>query len=123
MIKWFMVGLGLFGFLLACGSRPATEAPNATNTPRPLPTVAPIATPAAPAPEATRDPSIDPAGVAPENKDDCPEAYPVKGNIRDDEHKIYHIPGSRAYSQTDPEWCFATTEDAERAGYERPANS
>ena len=45
---------------------------------------------------------------------ECPEEYPIKGNATS---KFYHIPGSPSYKRTVPEFCFATTEAAEAAGF------
>lgn len=51
---------------------------------------------------------------------ECPDAYPLKGNINDSGEKIVHQAGQQFYVKTDAEACFATLEDAESAGY-RPA--
>ncbi len=45
---------------------------------------------------------------------DCPESHPIKGNASS---MIYHEPGRSSYARTIPEFCFATPEDAEAAGY------
>jgi small subunit ribosomal protein S6 len=45
---------------------------------------------------------------------ECPEEYPVKGNASS---KLYHSPGSPSYKRTVPEYCFASTEAAEAAGF------
>lgn len=45
---------------------------------------------------------------------ECPEDYPVKGN---QSSKLYHTPGSPFYDRTIPEFCFASTEAAEAAGF------
>jgi small subunit ribosomal protein S6 len=45
---------------------------------------------------------------------ECPEDYPVKGNASS---KLYHSPGSPSYKRTVPEFCFASTEAAEAAGF------
>ncbi|MEW6583860.1 MAG: thermonuclease family protein, partial [Actinomycetota bacterium] len=47
----------------------------------------------------------------------CPPGRPVKGNLPSG---IYHLPGSRDYTATTPERCFATARDAERAGFRPP---
>jgi hypothetical protein len=49
----------------------------------------------------------------------CPPEYPVKGNAQS---KIYHTQASRVYEQTIAEYCFATVEAAEAAGYRAPKN-
>jgi DNA-binding protein HU-beta len=46
---------------------------------------------------------------------DCPPNYPVKGNA---DSGLYHAPGSSSYSQTIPEFCFASAEAAEAAGFQ-----
>ncbi len=43
----------------------------------------------------------------------------IKGNIRPDGEKIYHLPGDPAYARTKAEQIFATVEDAEAAGFRR----
>jgi ribosomal protein S6 len=45
---------------------------------------------------------------------ECPENFPIKGNATS---KLYHSPGSPSYKRTVPEFCFATTEAAEAAGF------
>ncbi|REJ08934.1 DUF1524 domain-containing protein [Microbacterium bovistercoris] len=47
----------------------------------------------------------------------CPSWAPIKGNIASNGEKIYHLPGWRYYSQTNPEMCFRTETDAKAAGY------
>ena len=49
----------------------------------------------------------------------CPPEFPIKGNAQS---KIYHTPASRVYEQTIPEFCFASTEAAEAAGFRAPRN-
>lgn len=61
-------------------------------------------------------------GVPPVSLKDCPESHPVKGNIRDDGDRIYHVRGeSSGYNATQPEVCFASAADAAAAGF-RPPN-
>ena len=45
---------------------------------------------------------------------DCPDDYPVKGNASS---MLYHSPGSPSYKRTVPEFCFASAEAAEAAGF------
>ena len=45
---------------------------------------------------------------------ECPEDYPIKGNATS---RLYHSPGSPSYKRTVPEFCFASTEAAEAAGF------
>lgn len=44
----------------------------------------------------------------------CPADYPIKGNARS---RIYHLPSDASYEGTVPEFCFATEEDAQAAGF------
>lgn len=70
------------------------------------------------APAATPKPK--PSGSAkPVSASSCPSSHPIKGN-HGAEDWIYHVPGSTYYSRTNPEECFATRADAERAGYRAP---
>jgi hypothetical protein len=47
----------------------------------------------------------------------APDGYPIKGN---GSSMIYHTPEMPSYQATKPEWCFATVEDAEQAGFRPP---
>lgn len=55
----------------------------------------------------------------PATKDNCPSAYPIKGNqtTRHTTDWIYHVPGGSYYAKTDPEECFATATAAVVWGY------
>jgi hypothetical protein len=44
----------------------------------------------------------------------CPPDYPIKGN---QQSQIYHEPGLSSYAATIPEFCFASREAAEAAGF------
>ena len=69
----------------------------------------------APAAEATAAEADVPEGaVRGDGTGECPEDYPIKGNATS---KLYHSPGSPSYKRTVPEYCFATTEAAEAAGF------
>ena len=46
----------------------------------------------------------------------CPADKPIKGNAQSG---IYHIPGGQYYKETKPERCFATEQDAQKAGYRK----
>ncbi len=48
-----------------------------------------------------------------------PEGYDIKGNA---DSMLYHTPGSRFYKRTVAEVWFATEEDAEAAGFSKPAS-
>jgi len=52
--------------------------------------------------------------VAGDGSANCPEGYPVKGNV---DSMIFHVEGDSTYERTIPEFCFVTTENAEMAGY------
>ena len=52
--------------------------------------------------------------VAGDGSHACPDGYPIKGNASS---RIFHVPGGSSYEQTIAEFCFATAEDAENAGY------
>lgn len=45
---------------------------------------------------------------------ECPPDKTIKGNAQS---MIYHLPGGEFYAKTKPEACFATTAEAESAGY------
>ncbi|MED4581602.1 thermonuclease family protein [Brevibacillus choshinensis] len=49
-----------------------------------------------------------------------PEGKPIKGNINAKGDKIYHVPGSASYEQTNAEMWFATEEEAKAAGFRAP---
>jgi len=72
------------------------------------PTVAIIATPTIP-------PTPKPGGRATPQGSDCPVQTPIKGN----QSGLYHVPGGASYAATRPEACFATTADADAAGFTR----
>ncbi len=55
-------------------------------------------------------------GSAAPSGNDCPDSHPVKANR---EGGIYHLRGGVFYDRTRPEVCYATADDAERAGYRR----
>ncbi len=70
---------------------------------------------------ATEAPAVEAAGadvpegaVRGDGTGECPADYPIKGNATS---KLYHSPGSPSYKRTVPEYCFATTEAAEAAGF------
>lgn len=47
----------------------------------------------------------------------CPADFPIKGN---NSSKVYHVPGIPSHQGTKAEWCFATEEQAQAAGYRPP---
>ena len=52
--------------------------------------------------------------VAGDGTADCPAEFPVKGNASS---QIYHVPGQVSYPQTIAEFCFASADAAEAAGF------
>ncbi|WP_372007862.1 thermonuclease family protein [Paenibacillus chitinolyticus] len=48
----------------------------------------------------------------------CPDPQ-IKGNINSKKEKIYHVPGSSSYEQTQAEAMFCTENDAKKAGYRK----
>src|SRR5207247_6052499 len=72
--------------------------------------------PQAPLPTAPVEQRTGAVGVPPDGAE-CPDDFPIKGNIRSDKTKIYHVPGDASYNRTRPEQCFATTADAAAAGF------
>src|SRR5215218_4902291 len=70
--------------------------------------------PAAEAAEAGAAADVPEGAVRGDGTGECPEDYPIKGNATS---KLYHSPGSPSYKRTVPEYCFATTEAAEAAGF------
>ena len=115
---------------------PPTRTSAPTRTPRPprnTPTTAPdVEQPAAieptatievPAEQPTEAPVVDEPVAAPAvsgpvapTGDECPPEAMIKGN-QGTSGWIYHRPGGSSYRRTDPEQCFATSADAEAAGY------
>lgn len=47
----------------------------------------------------------------------CPADFPIKGNSSS---KVYHVPGIPSHQGTKAEWCFASEEQAQAAGYRPP---
>ena len=72
----------------------------------------------APAKIAAADDNEIPKGAVAATEDgEMPLGYEIKGNASS---KLYHVPGSAFYNRTVAELWFATTEDAEAAGYQLP---
>ena len=91
---------------------PASQAPAAA-------TSAPVET-ASPGPATAAAAGDVPLGaVRGDGSATCPDGFPVKGNAQS---KIYHAPESRSYAMTVAEFCFATPEAAQAAGYRPPRN-
>lgn len=70
------------------------------------------------APSATAAPAPSPPRTLATEKQSEPERT-IKGNIRADGEKIYHMPQDPAYERTNAEEMFATVEEAEAAGFRR----
>jgi len=53
-------------------------------------------------------------GVSPVTAWDCPASHPIKGNFTtySGERCICHVPGGQYYSQTKPERCYSSIQDA-----------
>jgi ribosomal protein S6 len=65
--------------------------------------------------ESTQEETVIPAGaIRGDESGECPDDYPVKGNTSS---MLYHTPGSPSYKRTNPEFCFASVEAAEAAGF------
>lgn len=79
----------------------------------PMGIVAQVADEASDAAEAAED-EIPAGAIRGVESGECPEDYPVKGN---QSSKLYHTPGSPFYDRTIPEFCFASVEAAEAAGF------
>lgn len=58
--------------------------------------------------------SVPPGAVAGDGTASCPPDYPIKGNAQS---RIYHRPGQISYQSTVAEFCFASEEAAEAAGF------
>jgi hypothetical protein len=111
-------GLGI-GHALAPTSPPPDEAIAATASAVTKEAVG-MSTPPASSDAATAPPTTAAAGDLPAGalRGDgtliCPPDFPVKGNAQS---MIYHMPQSSVYDRTIPEFCFATAEAAEAAGF------
>jgi large subunit ribosomal protein L17 len=71
----------------------------------------------APDDAADEDAPYGPGSHAALDDDSQPEGFDIKGNA---DSMLYHVPGSRSYSQTKAEVWFATEADAEAAGFAKP---
>src|SRR5439155_19759065 len=88
-----------------------------------LPSSAHVPAPSATAPATAKATAVVPAtgpGVAADSDGACPPNFPIKGNIRSDGTKIYHLPNDPTYARTHAEQCFATADDAQAAGFRAP---
>ncbi len=51
-----------------------------------------------------------------------PNGCAIKGNINSKGDKIYHLPGTNNYAETNPEMMFCSVEEAVAAGFRAPRN-
>jgi hypothetical protein len=65
-------------------------------------------------PERGSDAAIPLGAIAGDGTANCPPDYPIKGNRQS---RIYHRPGQGSYAPTVAEFCFASEEAAEAAGF------
>ncbi len=82
-----------------------------------------------PAPSSVRSTNLDQAAAARvvgsgpggsvrgDDSGSCPADFPIKGNSSS---KVYHVPGIPSHPGTKAEWCFASEEQAQAAGYRPP---
>ena len=89
-----------------------------TMVPTLVPAAVPVGQPTVAPPTVAASPSASPAaaGTAAPQGMECPASQPIKANRQSG---IYHVRGGECYDRTRPEVCFATPEDAERAGFRR----
>lgn len=91
--------------------------PRASQPPPRQPQQQPEPTPDVPPPSDFPDPPSPPVTPAPPpSGGSCPPGA-IKGNVSDSRELIYHVPGGQFYDRTNPEQCFASTSEAEEAGY------
>jgi hypothetical protein len=60
------------------------------------------------------DAAVQMGAIAGDGTANCPPDFPIKGNRQS---RIYHRPGQSSYASTVAEFCFASEEAAEAAGY------
>lgn len=61
--------------------------------------------------------TADDSGMIKSADGSCPITHPIKGNASS---RIYHVPEAASYENTRAEFCFASAEAAEAAGYRAP---
>lgn len=93
----------------------ATSGTAPASAPLAAPTAVPAASPGQPGTGRQPKPGST-GGSATPSGNDCPDSHPVKANR---ESGIYHLRGGAFYDRTRPESCYATPDDAERAGFRR----
>jgi small subunit ribosomal protein S6 len=77
-------------------------------------TAAATEAPAVEAADADAEADVPEGAMLGDGTGECPDDYPIKGKASS---KLYHSPGSPSYKRTVPDFCFATTEAAEAAGF------
>ena len=103
----------------------ADEAPVAKEAPAVKKAKAPVAAKAgavaeeAPAAEAPDEAPYGAGSHAALEDGSQPDGFDIKGNA---DSMLYHVPGSRFYNQTKAEVWFASEDDAEAAGFSKPAS-
>jgi micrococcal nuclease len=73
-------------------------------------------TPDDPPPSDFPDPPSPVTPASPPSGDSCSSGA-IKGNVSNSGELIYHVPDGEFYDLTNPEQCFASTSEAEEAGY------
>ena len=68
-------------------------------------------------PPSTGTPAVPTGAVPGDGTTACPPDHPIKGNASS---MIYHRPGQPSYDRTVAEFCFASEQEAEAAGYRAP---
>ena len=108
-LRGYGLGLGRQALALAAAMPEALAAETAAElaaTAEPAGIVAPV--------ETAAQGDVPMGAIAGDGTVNCPPEFPVKGNAQS---MIDHAPESRVYGQTIPEFCFATAEAAEAAGF------
>ena len=63
------------------------------------------------------DRAVPDGSIAGDGTTTCPPDFPIKGNSTS---SIYHAPGTASFERTIADFCFATSETAEAAGFRAP---
>lgn len=103
--------------LEAVGDAQAVTTPVEAGAAAPSPATAPVAASAGAPVDATGPvgaPTVPRGAVAGNGTVECPPEFPIKGN---QQSMLYHDRSSRSYARTIAEFCFATPEAAQAAGF------
>ncbi|RNF38498.1 thermonuclease family protein [Planococcus salinus] len=68
------------------------------------------------------DRGFDPSAFTDSVNIDAQEECRIKGNINSSGARIYHLPGTHSYEQTNPEKWFCSEQEAQEAGFRNAAN-